>query len=86
MVLRAVWLAALVFQKVAPEPPPWPVGVLIVGPIEGRSKSWGGVPESCPRIPTLYTTNALPKLITNSTALERSANIVSFMKINSLVT
>ena len=32
MVLRAVWLVALVFQKVAPEPPPWPVGVLVVAP------------------------------------------------------
>ena len=32
MVLRAVWLVALVFQNVAPEPPPWPVGVLVVAP------------------------------------------------------
>ena len=56
MVLRAVWLVALVFQKVAPEPPPWPVGVLVVAPMGWCSKSWGGVPKSCPRIPTLYTT------------------------------
>ena len=56
MVLRAVRLVALVFQKVAPEPPPWPVGVLVVEPMGWCSKSWGGVPKSCPRIPTLYTT------------------------------
>ena len=53
MVLCAVWLEALVFQKVAPEPPPWPVGVLVVAPMGWCSKSWGGVPKSCPRIPTL---------------------------------
>ena len=49
MVLSAVWLVALVFQKVAPEPPPWPVGVLVVAPM---GWCWGGVPKSCPRIPT----------------------------------
>ena len=47
-VLRAAWLVALVFQKVAPELLPWPVGCA-----DGWcSKSWGGVPKSCPRIPT----------------------------------
>ena len=71
MVLRAVWLVALrldgvVFQKVAQEPPPWPVGVLVVAPMgwcckklsqnpNGSmgwcSKSWGGAPKNCPRIP-----------------------------------
>ena len=50
MVLHAVWLVALVFQKVAPEPPLWPAGVLIVAPMWWCSKSWGGVPKSCPRI------------------------------------
>ena len=39
--------------KVAPEPSPWPVGVLVVAPMGWCSKSWGGVPKSCPRIPTL---------------------------------
>ena len=53
MVLRAVWLVALVFQKVAPEPPPWPIGVLVVATMGWCSKSWGGVPKSCPRILTL---------------------------------
>ena len=61
MVLRAVWLVALrldgvVFQIVAPEFLPWPVGVLVVAPVGWCSKSWVGVPKSCPRIPTLYTT------------------------------
>ena len=50
IVLRAVWLVALVFQKVAPESPLWPVGVLVVAPMGWCSKSWGGVPKSCPRI------------------------------------
>ena len=50
MVLRAVWLVALVFQKVAPELLPWPVGVLVVAPMGWCSKSWGGIPKSCPRI------------------------------------
>ena len=54
MVLRVVWLVALrpdgmVLQKVSPEPPPWPVGVLVVAPM---GWCWGGVPKSCPRIPT----------------------------------
>ena len=63
MVLRAVWLVALlldgvVIQKVAPELlDPWRVGVLVVAPMGWCSKSWGGVPKSCPRIPTLYTTS-----------------------------
>ena len=46
----------MVFQKVAPELLPWPVGVLAVVPMGWCSKSWGGVPKGCPRIPTLYTT------------------------------
>ena len=73
---RAVWLVALrldgvVFQKVAPELLPWPVGVLIVAPgldeVVFQKLGWCskscprildgvGVPKSCPRIPTLYTT------------------------------
>ena len=61
MVSRAVWLVALVFQKVAPEPPTWPVGVLVVAPMGWCSKSWGGVPKNCPRIPTLYTTVSFVK-------------------------
>ena len=56
MVLRAVWLVALMFKIVAPEPPAWPVSVLVVAPMGWWSKIWGGVPKSCPRIPTLYTT------------------------------
>ena len=36
-------------KKMHQNPPPWPVGVLVVG---WCSKSWGGVPKSCPRIPT----------------------------------
>ena len=52
MVLRAVWLVALMFQKVAPELLPWPVGVLVVAPMGWCSKSWGGVPKGWPRIPT----------------------------------
>ena len=51
MVMRTVWLVALVFQNVAPELIPWPVGVLVVAPMGWCSKSWGGVPKSCPRIP-----------------------------------
>ena len=50
--------------KVAPELLPWPVGVLVVAPMgwcwggvvpESSmgwcSKSWGGAPKNCPRIP-----------------------------------
>ena len=59
MVLRTVWLVALVFQKVAPELLPWPVGVLVVAPMGCCTKSSGGVPKSCPRIPFLYTTRLL---------------------------
>ena len=36
-------------QKIATEPPPWPVGVFVVAPM---GWCWGGVPQSCPRIPT----------------------------------
>ena len=39
MVLRAVWLVALVFQKIAPELLPCPVGVLVVAPMGWCSKS-----------------------------------------------
>ena len=61
MVLRAVWLVALllngvVFQKVAQELLLWPIGVLVVALMGWFSKSWGGVQKTCPRIPTLYTT------------------------------
>ena len=37
--------------KVAPEPLPWTVGVLVVASMGWCSKSWGGVPKGCPRIP-----------------------------------
>ena len=57
MVLRAVWLVALVFQKVAPELLPWPVGVLVapMGMVFqklgwcskklSQNPRWGGVPK-----------------------------------------
>ena len=51
MVLRAVWLVALVFQKDAPEPPPWPVGVFVVALMGWCSKSWGGVPKKLSQNP-----------------------------------
>ena len=50
MVLRAVWLVALVFQKVHQKSLPWPVGVLVFAPMGWCSKSWGGVSKRCPRI------------------------------------
>ena len=46
MVLRAVWLVALVFQKVAPELLPWPVGVLVVVPMGWCSKNLSQNPHS----------------------------------------
>ena len=78
MVLRAIWLVALVFQKVAPEPPPWPVGVLVVarGSMGWCSKSWGGVPKSCPRIPTQYTTPAHNFVVGPVSGVVRYKNLV----------
>ena len=37
--------------KVAREFLPWPIGVLVVAPMGWCSRSWGGVPKRCPRIP-----------------------------------
>ena len=91
MVLRAVWLVALVFQKVAPEPPPWPVDGVVFQKFGWCSKKlsqnlrWGGVPKvggvvpkSCPRIPTLYTTShKAPPLIKCSVDLFLKARCTS---------
>ena len=52
----ALRLDGVLIPKVAPDLLPWPVGVLVVAPMGWCSKSWGGVPKSCPRPPTLYTT------------------------------
>ena len=46
LVLRAVWLVALVFQKVAPELLPWPVGILVVAPMGWCSKELSQNPHS----------------------------------------